>query len=216
MSAAPWLVAAILVSVGFAAGPILAAIADRLCVELSPVAGPHHVKWLAGAGMAVGLLGAAVGTPTLVSFMAVSLGIAVLLVISIVDLRERRIPNRLTYPLILACLGIVGVSLSMVPSSASAASSAVAGAVAFTIVLLIPHLVRPDAMGRGDVKLAVPLGFAIGWVRGDAAEALIAVGWTVALASAVGLLVAAMWRRRSIAFGPPLSLATVVAVVVLS
>ncbi len=216
MSTAPWLVAVMLVGVGLAAGPVIAATADRLCLEMSPVAAPHHVKWLAGVGMAAGLVAAAVRTPTLVSFIAVSSGIAVLLVISIVDLRERRIPNRLTYPLILACLAIAGVSLSMVPSSASAASSAVAGAVAFTIVLLVPHLVRPDAMGRGDVKLALPLGFAIGWVRGDVAEALIAVGWTVAFASAVGLLVAATWKRRSIAFGPPLSLATAVVVVVVS
>ena len=165
--------------------------------------------WIAGAGMAGGMVLASVRTPSFAAFVGVSIGLALLIVVSLVDVLERRIPDHLTYPAIATCLGVAAVA------SRSSAVSALVGAAVFTLILLVPHLLRPDAMGRGDVKLAFPLGFAIGWARGDAIEVVIAVGWTVAAASIVGLLIAALARRRSIAFGPPLSVATAVVLAII-
>jgi len=131
--------------------------------------------------------------------------LAVLVSVSVVDLRERRIPNRLTYPTMFVCIALV--------ITGAPATPALVGAAVFSTTLLVPHLLRPDAMGFGDVKLALILGFAIGWVAAGWSEAVVAVGWTVALSSAVGLVGAAVWRRRSIPFGPALSIGSTITIV---
>ncbi|HEY2169024.1 MAG TPA: A24 family peptidase [Candidatus Angelobacter sp.] len=85
--------------------------------------------------------------PTLASAVAVTAAMT--------DVRDRRIPNRLTYPAMIAGLvvqaaahGWRGLLLSL------------AGGLIFGGLFLIFHLVR--AMGAGDVKLAAALGCIIG------------------------------------------------------
>ncbi len=132
--------------------------------------------------------------------------LAILVAVSLVDLAERRIPNRLTYPAMLVCGGLALASGSAAP--------AIVGAAVFAVTLYVPHLMRPDAMGLGDVKLALILGFAIGWFAAGWPDAVVAVGWTVALSSIVGLAGAALWRQRSIPFAPALSIGSAVTIIV--
>jgi prepilin peptidase CpaA len=98
--------------------------------------------------------------PTLASAVAVTAAMT--------DVRDRRIPNRLTYPAMIAGLvvqaaghGWRGLLLSLV------------GGLIFGGLFLIFHLVR--AMGAGDVKLAAALGCIIGP----------AASWQVMFATAV-------------------------------
>jgi prepilin peptidase CpaA len=84
-----------------------------------------------------------------------ALASAVAVIAAITDIRDRRIPNRITYPAMVAGLvfqvggyGWRGVLLSLT------------GGLLFGGVFLLFHLVR--AMGAGDVKLAAALGCIIG------------------------------------------------------
>jgi len=158
---------------------------------------------LAGAtltGVAFGLLGLRTGMDALLpAFLAVT---AVGTALSIVDLREKRIPNRmlLVASPIVALLLVAGLLLRGEPGRLV---GVVAGAAAMFVLYFAIALVVPAAMGMGDVKLAALLGGALG------ATGL--TGWLVGLLGAflVGGLVAviALVTRRiglrgSIPFGP--------------
>jgi leader peptidase (prepilin peptidase)/N-methyltransferase len=129
--------------------------------------------------------------------------VAVLVVLSVVDVRTRIIPNNIVLPaaaIVLAARTIVHPSVVWIVAGA--------GAAAF---LLAAALVRPGGMGMGDVKLALLLG--------------VAVGRTVPLALAVALAAAAVpsvvllarygakGRTMGIPFAPFLALGGVVALV---
>ena len=124
--------------------------------------------------------------------------VAVLAVVSVVDVKRRIVPNRIVLPaaaVVLAARTIVWVVAG-------------AGAAAF---LLAAALARPGGMGMGDVKLALLLG--------------VAVGRTVPLALIVALVAAVVpsvvlllrhgraGRTMGIPFAPFLALGGVVALV---
>ena len=86
----------------------------------------------------------------------------------------------------------------------------IAGALAMALPLLVLHLATPQAMGFGDVKLAVVLGAAVGVA--DWRLALV----VLALASGAAVAVAVVRRRSSIAFGPALAAATCAVLVLIA
>jgi len=112
-----------------------------------------------------------------------------------VDLRSRRLPNRLL------AAAVVPAGLMVVAAhgwTSAAALSAFLGVVAFAGPLLALHLINPSGMGFGDVKLAVVLGLLMSgtdWRLGIAALLVASLG------SALWCLVRS---QSSIAFGPPL------------
>src|SRR5437868_5743832 len=75
------------------------------------------------------------------------------------DVRQRRLPNRLTLP------GFVVIMLLAAVSGHGRAAAL--GAAALTTVYLLVHLLAPRAMGAGDVKLALGLGALTGCFGGD-------------------------------------------------
>jgi len=98
--------------------------------------------------------------PALAAAVAVSAAVS--------DAKHRRIPNRLTYPAMIA-----GLILQMALHGWSGLLLGVGGALLFGGMFLLFHLVR--AMGAGDVKLAAALGCMIGP----------AASWQVMFATAV-------------------------------
>ncbi len=72
--------------------------------------------------------------------------------LSVIDLRIRRLPDRLTLPGGSMVLGYALFSDRMI--------AAVAGALLLAVPYLLIHLAAPAAFGAGDVKLAVGLGAA--------------------------------------------------------
>jgi prepilin peptidase CpaA len=74
---------------------------------------------------------------------------------AITDIRDRRIPNRLTYPAMLA-----GLALQFAVHGWRGLLLGLGGGLLFGGVFLLFYLVR--AMGAGDVKLAAALGCIIG------------------------------------------------------
>ena len=75
------------------------------------------------------------------------------------DVRQCRLPNRLTLP------GFAMVML--IATGAGHGLAAALGAGALTTVYLLVHLLAPTAMGAGDVKLALGLGALTGCFGAD-------------------------------------------------
>ncbi len=155
--------------------------------------------------IAVGALGVgAFGVGMAGVWVAVSMALSVAALAAWVDLQSTRIPDEL-------------VALALLPTVGSAAAAVVSGGGATRMVaivfgigmlafpLLLIHLVSPSAMGFGDVKLAVPLGAAVGLV--DPVFGLIALCVASALTAAVGVAT----RRRALPFGPGLVIGAVAA-----
>jgi leader peptidase (prepilin peptidase) / N-methyltransferase len=131
--------------------------------------------------------------------------LALLVTVSVVDLRVRLVPDR---ALAAATLIILPLAAALDPASLPERALAALGAGGF---LLAAALIRPGAMGLGDVKLAAVLGLYLG--RGVIAALLIAF----VSGSLFGLALIARhgWaaRLRTIPFAPFLSLGVLVALV---
>lgn len=127
--------------------------------------------------------------------------VAVLVVVSVVDIRRRIIPNRIVLPaaaIMLAARTLVHPSVVWLVAGAGAAAFLLAAAV-----------VRPGGMGMGDVKLALLLGVAVG----RTVPLALAVALVAAALPSLGILVrhGARGRTMGIPFAPFLALGGVVA-----
>jgi leader peptidase (prepilin peptidase)/N-methyltransferase len=130
----------------------------------------------------------------------IAVGVAVLswmAALSVVDIRQRRLPNRLTLPGALMILVVATAGGRGVP--------AVIGAAALAGAYLVVHLLAPGAMGAGDVKLALGLG-ALTAALGTEVWALAALG-----APLVTVVWAVLARARTVPHGPSMCLATLLA-----
>lgn len=111
-----------------------------------------------------------------------------------VDLAERRLPNRMTVPLIL--VGLVGAGASWLTTGEFPAVPLIA-AVATAGVFFVAALA--GGMGMGDVKLAAALGLA-------SPLPVLALGWPVLATLTGGVASVAVLiragRRARIPFGP--------------
>ncbi len=123
---------------------------------------------------------------------------ALLVVVSLIDLERRIIPNVLVGPAAAAALGIV---LVLDPASLP---ERIASAVLAGGFLLVPALLRPSGMGMGDVKLVGTMGLFLG--------ASVAVALLTGLVAGVAAGAAIMARRglgarkATVPFGPFLAL----------
>ncbi|MBF6620856.1 MAG: prepilin peptidase [Patulibacter sp.] len=143
---------------------------------------------------------------------ALAIYIAVLLVllfvgVTIVDVRERRIPNSMTG---LAALGAVLSGLLYDEAGQPSRLIAAFAAVAFLLAVRAP---RPAGLGLGDVKLAGVLGLCLGPVVAVA----LAVAFLAGSVVAAGVALRFGWRAlrtTTVPFGPYLAGGGVVAFVV--
>jgi leader peptidase (prepilin peptidase)/N-methyltransferase len=91
------------------------------------------------------------------------------------DLAERRIPNRIVVPAAVACTALWAAS--------GIALVALVDGLMLVVVLLALSLFRPEALGMGDVKLALLL------VLGLDGRGVLALLISLALAAGLGLLI---------------------------
>ncbi|MFB7343134.1 prepilin peptidase [Streptomyces hydrogenans] len=160
---------------------------------------PYAVPLLTAAVCA--LLAAATGGPRpelAVWLLAAPFGV----LLACVDVRVQRLPDGLTLPLALALPLLLGAA-ELLPYDAGSWPHALLGALALGGGYLALHLVSPQGLGFGDVKLALPLGAALGWY-----------GWGVLFTGAfLGFLLGAGYgfgrvllgragRSSAIPFGP--------------
>lgn len=132
--------------------------------------------------------------------------------VSAIDLRTLIVPTRIVWPatFVLVVLS-VGVALAM--SHPQLLLSAVVGVVALAGPLFAIWFLVPSGMGFGDVRLAVLLGWSIGFYAGGEPMAAVIVAFIcLALASVVGLVVGlvamgARGAKAKVPFGPALVVA---------
>ncbi|MBB1262369.1 prepilin peptidase [Streptomyces alkaliterrae] len=146
------------------------------------------------------LLAATVGPrPELAVWLALA---PALVLLAIVDVRVRRLPDVLTLPTAGAAAALLGVAAAL-PGTAGSWPGALAGGLVLGGGYLALFLIHPRGMGMGDVKLALTVGVALGWY-----------GWTtLAVGALAGLLLGALYgnalliagradRKTGIPFGP--------------
>lgn len=131
-----------------------------------------------------------------------------LVVLSAIDVREHRLPNRIVYPLTVAVAALLVVAAVGDDDGSALGRALLAGAVAVAAFAGL-HLASPRSLGLGDVKLVGVLGMALGWL------AWAALAWGAILGFAAGavvglVLVAAgrLARRDHLPFGPFLAAGT--------
>jgi leader peptidase (prepilin peptidase)/N-methyltransferase len=135
-----------------------------------------------------------------------------LLVIAVIDANIRKIPNRLTYPLIPTLAGLLLLSGLLTGEPWWGLRALLGGLIAFATLLLMA-VARPHSMGMGDVKLAAFIGLGLGYLG----WAHVFLGVTSAfllggLVATVLLLSRRRGRRDLLPFGPYLAAGALVSV----
>lgn len=168
-----------------------------------------------GMGILFALLGFYYGLS--IGFLFVGFYASLFILLAIIDLEHRLIPNRVVYP-------AIGISLILAPfwsdtvfsrsfighdSMISTFLSSVVGGAIFFLVFFIIAMVYKGGMGGGDVKMAGLIGLAIGLSNVPAALLISIIGG--GLVAGILLLLKVKRRKESIPFGPFLSLGAVVA-----
>lgn len=121
--------------------------------------------------------------------------------LSVVDVRQRRLPNVLTVP--------GAVLLLLVAAGFGRGLPALLGATALGGLYLMVHLIDPAGLGGGDVKLAIALGALTGAL--GIAVWLIAAFGAPMLTAAAGTVAALRCRGRAIPHGPSMCVASLLA-----
>ena len=138
-----------------------------------------------------------------------------LLALSVVDLREYRLPDVIVGPLTVAVVAGFG-AVALIDGRGDAFARALEAGLAALAGLGLLHLAFPAGMGFGDVKLAFVLGVATGWVSWGALALSLFLAAT--LGAVVGILGAVVKgeaiRGRKLPFGPFLAAGTLLAAVI--
>jgi leader peptidase (prepilin peptidase)/N-methyltransferase len=162
---------------------------------------------------------------------------AMLVAVSVVDLYDYRIPDRIVFPTLAVSVPLV-ILISFVEDLPEAAVWAVCGAMLFSGILFLTSLLPGGGMGFGDVKLALVLGLFLGWLGSNLRGMVLLVFSALLIGSLLGVvmgigvgalrtkfgrtvlddpdaeddLAERSWSKQPIPFGPSLAMATVVAV----
>src|SRR2546423_9625696 len=88
---------------------------------------------------------------------------AALLAISVIDLEHFIVPDRITAPLTVSALALLGLAAAA-DGNGWRFGRTLLGGVAFFAFLLLLNLIYPRGMGMGDVKLSFSLGLYLGWL----------------------------------------------------
>lgn len=131
-------------------------------------------------------------------------------VLSVVDLREHRLPNRWVLALTVIVLPSLAIA-SWLAEDLGMLVGALLGGLAMSAIYLAIALISPRSMGMGDVKLAFPLGALVGWFGWEAwFLALFGAFLIGGLAALVLMLMRRAGARTQLAFGPAMIAAALI------
>ncbi|MGY1836444.1 prepilin peptidase [Blastococcus sp. SYSU DS0510] len=200
MTAAAVAVAALL-------GVLTGAVADRLAATFPWDGGEPRprralpvplTELLTGALFA--LVALRIGADRALPAFLVVAGAGVLL--ALVDLRHRLLPNRVTGPAAVATAGLLLVAAATQGTWDPLLRAGLAAAALFC-GFLVMALISPAGLGMGDVKLAALIGLPLGWLGWDAVLLGAVAGFVVQAAVALLLLLTRrVGRRTELPFGP--------------
>ncbi|MBL1065816.1 A24 family peptidase [Streptomyces sp. 7-21] len=163
----------------FGPGPVgLALVTAACCAALAAATGPRPelAVWVVAAP--VGVLAARV------------------------DVAVRRLPDVLTLPLAAWAAAGLGVA-ALLPGAGGSWTRALLGGAVLAAGYFVLFLISPNAMGFGDVKLALSLGVALGWYGWDVVVFGCFAGFLLAAVSALCLVIAGKaGRKTALPMGP--------------
>ena len=137
---------------------------------------------------------------------------AALLAISIIDLEHFIVPDRITAPLTVSALALLGLA-AVADGNGWRFGRSLLGGLAFFAFLLFLNLVNPRGMGMGDVKLAFSLGLFLGWLGWGQVFLGGFLAFLLGALVGVGLIATGIKGRKDfVPFGPFLALGTVLTV----
>ena len=139
-----------------------------------------------------------------VSAVAGAVVLAWAVALSVVDLRERRLPNVLT----LSGAAVITAGAAV----AGRGAAALLGGLALAALYLVVHLAAPSGLGAGDVKLALALGALTG-ALGAGVWILAALGAPL-LTALAGAVAVVRGRSSAVAHGPAMCTASLAAAAV--
>ena len=136
-----------------------------------------------------------------------------LVVLTVIDLEHKLLPNRIVYPTFVA--GWAGlVAAALIDGDTDRLRSAALGAVVFGGFFFVVAFIYPAGMGGGDVKLAFVLGTFVGYAGGVGAV-LAGMFLSFLLGGVIGIVamkLSGAGRKTQIPFGPFLALGSVIAI----
>jgi leader peptidase (prepilin peptidase) / N-methyltransferase len=131
--------------------------------------------------------------------------------LSVIDIRHRRIPNRLVYPAVVIAAAVI-VAGDLAGGGLDALDAGI-GLFAYGLALLIIALIS-KGMGMGDVKLAGLIGLVLGSIGLDLVAVAAGMGILLGGVGAIVALLAGADRKSAIPYGPYLASGAVIAVFV--
>jgi len=137
---------------------------------------------------------------------------AALLAISLIDLEHFIVPDRITGPLTVAALALLGLAAAA-DGKGWRYGRTLLGGVAFFAFLLLLNLLYPRGMGMGDVKLSFSLGLYLGWLGWG--QVFLGGFLAFLLGAVVGVALIATGvkgRKDFVPFGPFLALGTMITI----
>jgi leader peptidase (prepilin peptidase)/N-methyltransferase len=138
----------------------------------------------------------------------------VLVVLTVIDLEHKLLPNRIVYPSIVAGAGLLTI-VAFIDGDLDRLRLAAFGAATFGGFLFVVAFAYPAGMGGGDVKLAILLGLFLGYAGGIGVT-LVGMFMSFMIGAIVGLAVMVIGgggRKTAVPFGPFLAAGTMVAIV---
>lgn len=129
---------------------------------------------------------------------------AIAVVLSVIDIKQHRLPDRITLPAAGGVLLGIG-AIALLERDPAPLVRAAIGAAALCALLVVLALVRPGSLGGGDVKLGLLIGTVTGWLSWGAIVVALCASFIIGGAVALVLVVTRRATARTrIAFGPPL------------
>jgi leader peptidase (prepilin peptidase)/N-methyltransferase len=138
-----------------------------------------------------------------------------LVALSFIDLDTKRLPDRLVFPTVVGTYALLLVAALVDDRRADFGRATIGALLAFGLLFII-HMIRPDGMGFGDVKLAALCGMVLGWQ--GLADVVLGLYLGFVLGAIVGgsmLFTGRAERGKTIPFGPFLAAGTLLFVVLL-
>ena len=136
----------------------------------------------------------------------------ILVALSAIDIRIKRLPNRLVYPSVLIAAPYIVVA-DLAGGHLDAIRAGI-GFLAYGVGLLIVALIAPKGMGMGDVKLAGLIGLVLGSLGLGLVAVAAGVGILLGGVGAIVALLSGAGRKAKVPYGPFMAGGALVAVFV--
>jgi leader peptidase (prepilin peptidase)/N-methyltransferase len=143
--------------------------------------------------------------PVVAAHVAATLG---LLTLSVIDLDLFLLPKRIVWPTV-GAIAVLLVVAAVIDGDATSLKRAALSGIGGFGALLILHIISPNGMGFGDVRLAGLIGLDLGWLGVE--QVVLGIFSGFVFAAVVGLALIAARRKKSrdaVPFGPFLALGT--------